>query len=116
MRPEKIEPKDGSSVVTTIDIDLQDVAEKALFKQLVAQNAHAGTVVLMEVNTGEVKAIVNLTDTLGAYREYYNYAVGLSSEPGSTFKLPAFIAAWRMVMLTCRTPLIPKKVFISITT
>ncbi len=89
----EIEPKDGSSVVTTIDIDLQDVAEKALFKQLVAQNAHAGTVVLMEVNTGEVKAIVNLTDTLGAYREYYNYAVGLSSEPGSTFKLPAFIAA-----------------------
>lgn len=89
----EIEPKDGSSIVTTLDIDLQDVAEKALLKQLIAQNAHAGTVVLMEVKTGEVKAIVNLTDTLGAYREYYNYAVGQSSEPGSTFKLPALMAA-----------------------
>jgi cell division protein FtsI (penicillin-binding protein 3) len=89
----QIEPHDGSSIVTTLDIDLQDVAEKALLKQLIAQNAHAGTAVLMEVQTGEVKAIVNLTDTLGAYREYYNYAVGNSSEPGSTFKLPALIAA-----------------------
>jgi cell division protein FtsI (penicillin-binding protein 3) len=47
----------------------------------------------MEVKTGEIKAIVNLTDTFGAYREYYNYAVGHSSEPGSTFKLPALLAA-----------------------
>ena len=89
----EIEPYDGSSVVTTIDINLQDVAEKALMRQLIANNAHAGTAVLMEVKTGEIKAIVNLTDTFGAYREYYNYAVGQSSEPGSTFKLPAIIAA-----------------------
>jgi cell division protein FtsI (penicillin-binding protein 3) len=89
----EIEPKDGSSVVTTIDVDLQDFAEDALLKHLIAQNAHAGCVVLMEVKTGEVKAIVNLTDTFGAYREYYNYAVGQSSEPGSTFKLPALLAA-----------------------
>jgi cell division protein FtsI (penicillin-binding protein 3) len=89
----EIEPRDGSSVVTTIDIDLQDMVEKALLKQLVAQNAHAGTAVLMEVKTGAVKAIVNLTDTFGAYREYYNYAVGLSSEPGSTFKLPSIMVA-----------------------
>jgi cell division protein FtsI (penicillin-binding protein 3) len=89
----EIEPKDGSSVVTTIDIDMQDMAEKALLKQLIKHKAHGGTVVLMEVKTGAVKAIVNLTDTFGAYREYYNYAVGLSSEPGSTFKLPALIAA-----------------------
>ncbi len=89
----EIEPKDGSSVVTTIDVDLQDLAEKALLKHLIAHQAHAGCVVLMEVKTGEVKAIVNLTDTFGAYREYYNYAVGLSSEPGSTFKLPAIMAA-----------------------
>jgi len=89
----KIEPKDGSSIVTTIDINLQDVAEKALMRQMVKHNAHGGTVVLMEVQTGEVKAIVNLTDTFGAYREYYNYAVGQSSEPGSTFKLPVIIAA-----------------------
>ncbi len=89
----EIDPKDGSSVVTTIDIDLQDMVEKALLKQLIAHNAHAGTAVLMEVKTGAVKAIVNLTDTFGAYREYYNYAVGESSEPGSTFKLPALLAA-----------------------
>ncbi len=89
----EIEPKDGSSIVTTIDVDLQDVAEKALLKQLIKHKAHAGTAVLMEVSTGEIKAIVNLTDTFGAYREYYNYAVGQSSEPGSTFKLPALLAA-----------------------
>lgn len=89
----EIDPRDGSSVVTTIDIDLQDMVEKALLKQLISSRAHAGTAVLMEVRTGDIKAIVNLTDTFGAYREYYNYAVGLSSEPGSTFKLPSLLAA-----------------------
>jgi cell division protein FtsI (penicillin-binding protein 3) len=89
----EIEPRDGSSVVTTIDIDMQDVAERALIKQLIKYKAHAGTAVLMEVKTGDIKAIVNLTDTLGAYREYYNYAIGNSSEPGSTFKLPALLTA-----------------------
>lgn len=89
----KIEPHDGSSVVTTIDIDMQDIAQKALIKQMKEYNAKGGTVVLMEVKTGDIKAIVNLTDTFGAYREYYNYAVGRSSEPGSTFKLPALLTA-----------------------
>lgn len=89
----EIEPKDGSSVVTTIDVDLQDVAENALLKQLIKHKAHSGTAVLMEVQTGEIKAIVNLTDTFGGFREYYNYAVGQSSEPGSTFKLPVLLAA-----------------------
>ncbi|MBN2522171.1 MAG: transpeptidase family protein [Bacteroidales bacterium] len=89
----EIEPKDGSSVVTTIDVDLQDVAENALLKQLIKNKAHSGTAVLMEVQTGEIKAIVNLTDTFGSFREYYNYAVGQSSEPGSTFKLPVLLAA-----------------------
>lgn len=89
----EIEPKDGSSVVTTIDVDLQDVAEKALLKQLNQSGAHHGCVVLMEVKSGEIKAIVNLTDTLGTYVENYNYAVGESTEPGSTFKVPAIMAA-----------------------
>lgn len=89
----EIEPRDGSSVVTTIDIDLQDVAEKALLNALTEHNAKAGTAVLMEVKTGDIKAIVNLTDTFGTYMEYYNYAVGFSSEPGSTFKLPALLTA-----------------------
>ncbi len=87
----EIEPKDGNSVVTTIDINLQDVAERALLRQLMLHKAHHGTVVLMEVKTGDVKAIVNLTKTSRGYGEIYNYAVGESTEPGSTFKLPAIL-------------------------
>jgi cell division protein FtsI (penicillin-binding protein 3) len=90
----EIEPKDGTDVVTTINIDYQDVAEKALLKQLINHNAHHGTVVLMEVSTGKIKAIVNLgKDKHSIYRELFNYAIGESCEPGSTFKLPALIAA-----------------------
>jgi cell division protein FtsI (penicillin-binding protein 3) len=90
----EIEPKDGSDVVTTINVNLQDVAQKALMKQLISQDAMYGTAVLMEVNTGEIKAMVNLgKDENGNYREMQNYAVGESTEPGSTFKLPVLIAA-----------------------
>ncbi len=90
----EIEPKDGMDVVTTININFQDFAEKALLKQLIKQDAHHGTVVLMEVKTGEIKAIVNLgKDKNSHYRELLNYAVGESSEPGSTFKLPVIMAA-----------------------
>ena len=90
----EIEPQDGMDVVTTINIDYQDVAEKALLKQLIKQDAHHGTTVLMEVETGEVKAIVNLgKDKNDIYRELFNYAIGESTEPGSTFKLPALMAA-----------------------
>lgn len=89
-----IEPKDGNDIITTINIDLQDVAETALHKQLSIHNAHHGVVVLMEVQTGDIKAIANLE--LGddeQYHESYNYAIGESTEPGSTFKLAAFITA-----------------------
>ena len=89
----EIEPKDGSSVVTTISVDLQDVAHRALLNQLKQQQAGYGTVVVMEVSTGDVKAIVNLKKVGNNYREVYNYAVGASTEPGSTFKLPALITA-----------------------
>jgi cell division protein FtsI (penicillin-binding protein 3) len=89
-----IDPKDGRDIITTIDINLQDVAHSALLRQLVKHEAHHGTAVLMEVQTGDVKAIVNLQrNENGAYREIYNYAIGESSEPGSTFKLPALLAA-----------------------
>ncbi len=87
-------PKDGKDVVTTIDVNLQDVAESALLKQLKKHNAHHGTVVLMEVKTGKIRAIVNLQRLSdGSYKETYNYAVGESSEPGSTFKLPVLMTA-----------------------
>jgi cell division protein FtsI (penicillin-binding protein 3) len=90
----EIEPKDGRDVITTLDVNLQDVAQKALMQQLVSQGAQYGTAVVMEVKTGDVKAMVNLgRDEYGNYREVQNYAIGESTEPGSTFKLPVLIAA-----------------------
>ncbi len=89
-----VEPRDGNDILTTIDIDLQDVAESALFMQLKRHGAHHGSAVLMEVKTGDIKAIANLEiGRDGEYYESYNYAIGESTEPGSTFKLASFIVA-----------------------
>ncbi len=89
----QVEPRDGYDVVTTIDIALQDVAENALYTQLKKHEAGHGTVVVMEVSTGKVKAIANLGRTEdGEYSENYNYAIGESTEPGSTFKLASVIS------------------------
>ena len=89
-----VESRDGNDVVTTIDIDLQDVASTALSKQLRKYSAHHGCAVLMEVATGDIRAIANLElGSDGDYHETYNYAVGESTEPGSTFKLPVLMAA-----------------------
>lgn len=90
----EIEPEDGRDIYSTIDVNLQDVAESALLKQLQMHKADHGCVVLMEVETGEIKAIANLKRTSGGgYYESYNYAIGESTEPGSTFKLPVLVAA-----------------------
>jgi cell division protein FtsI (penicillin-binding protein 3) len=89
-----VEPRDGNDVVTTIDIDLQDVATSALMNQLKKHNAHHGCAVVMEVATGDIRAIANLEqDENGSYHETYNYAIGESTEPGSTFKLASMLAA-----------------------
>lgn len=89
-----VESRDGNDVVTTLDIDLQDVASTALLNQLRKNDADHGCAVLMEVATGDIKAIANLElGDDGDYHETYNYAVGESTEPGSTFKLPALMAA-----------------------
>lgn len=89
-----IEPKDGKDILTTIDIDLQDVASSALEQQLRKHNAHHGCAVVMKVATGEIRAIANLEQgSDGRYHETYNYAIGESTEPGSTFKLPVLMAA-----------------------
>lgn len=89
-----VDTQDGNDVVTTIDIALQDVASTALQNQLKKNNADHGCVVLMEVATGDVKAIANLEmQDDGDYHETYNYAVGESTEPGSTFKLASLMAA-----------------------
>lgn len=89
----EIEPENGNDIITTINMDLQDVAESELQSQLVKHEADHGTVVLMEVSTGKVRAIANLSrDENGNYGEDYNFAIGESTEPGSTFKLASIIA------------------------
>jgi cell division protein FtsI (penicillin-binding protein 3) len=90
----EFDPEDGGDVITTIDINLQDVAEAALYNQMKEYHAHHGTVVVMEVKTGYIKAISNLTRLKsGEYSEQFNYAIGEATEPGSTFKLPVIMAA-----------------------
>ncbi|NDK55920.1 penicillin-binding protein [Pontibacter fetidus] len=90
----EVKPQHGYDIKTTIDINLQDVAENALYKALEKTDAEYGTVIMMEVKTGEVKAIANLGKTTGGYIEDYNYAVGSQgrTEPGSTFKLATMLA------------------------
>lgn len=79
---------DGLDIQTTIDVNLEDVAETSLYRAMQAHNADAGTVVVMEVKTGHIKAISNLSsDGNGGFQEEFNHAVGGSFEPGSTFKL-----------------------------
>ena len=86
---------EGMDIETTIDINLQDVAETALLRALEQHDANYGCVVVMEVATGYIKAISNLSkNKKGKYWELYNYAVGEQglTEPGSTFKLASMIA------------------------
>lgn len=91
---DEIAPQDGYDIITTIDVNIQDVAQNALNQQLIKHNADHGCVILMEVATGEIKAIANLTRIQeGVYQEKYNYAIGEATEPGSTFKLASYMAA-----------------------
>ena len=84
---------DGLDIQSTIDINLQDVAETSLYHAMQQHNADEGTVVVMEVKTGHIKAISNLSsDGNGEYSEKFNHAVGGSFEPGSTFKLVTMMA------------------------
>jgi cell division protein FtsI (penicillin-binding protein 3) len=89
----EIAPEQGVDIQTTIDINIQDVAEASLYKHLKMHDAEYGCVVLMEVATGEIKAIANLGKTPeGEYSENYNYAVQGLTDPGSTFKLASMVA------------------------
>lgn len=88
------EPVDGKDIVTTIDINIQDIAHHSLLRQLEFYEADHGCVVVMETKTGEIKAISNLgKNASGAYYERLNYAVGESNEPGSAFKVMAMVVA-----------------------
>ncbi|MCK4852960.1 MAG: transpeptidase family protein [Bacteroidales bacterium] len=90
----EVEPENGYDLVTTIDVDIQDVAENALLKQLSLHEAHHGCAILMEVETGDIRAIANLSrNKNGHYTESYNYAIAESTEPGSTFKLAVLMVA-----------------------
>lgn len=88
-----IKAVDGLDIQTSLDINLQDVAETALHKAMMQHDADDGMVVVMEVKTGEIKAISNLSsDGHGGFYEKFNFAAGMLFEPGSTFKLVTMIA------------------------
>ncbi len=91
---QQIEPIDGKDIVTTIDINIQDIAHHALLQQLEKFEAEHGTVIVMETKTGEIKAISNLgRNKNGNYYEKLNYAIAESHEPGSTFKVTSMVVA-----------------------
>jgi len=91
----EVEPEDGYDVISTIDVNIQDVAHHALLEQLEKFEADHGSVVVMETQTGEIKAISNLGRIKNStkYYEKLNYAVYEPHEPGSTFKLMSMAAA-----------------------
>ena len=90
---EGIAPKDGCDILTTIDIEIQEAAEKALKEQLAkGDNIEGGTAIVMEVATGAVRAIANMKKMGKGYDESYNYAIGDATEPGSVFKLMTLVS------------------------
>jgi cell division protein FtsI (penicillin-binding protein 3) len=90
-----IEPKNGRDIHTTINIDFQEIAQRSLEKSLIKHKADHGCVIVMEVSTGEIKAISNLSKREeGVYSEQYNYSIGESYEPGSVWKVFSAMAAF----------------------
>ncbi len=87
-------PIDGCDIVTTIDVGMQDLAERAVIEELQKINGNVGVAIVMEVATGDVKAIVNMEKCLdGKYREIKNHAVSDLLEPGSVFKTVSIMTA-----------------------
>ena len=85
---------DGCDIVSTIDVGIQDLAERALKKELIKDNAYTGVAIVMEVETGDIKAMVNLDrDSLGRYYEGRNHAIADLLEPGSVFKTASILVA-----------------------
>ncbi|NII23500.1 transpeptidase family protein [Pseudoflavitalea sp. X16] len=88
----EIEPQNGKDIITTLDVNMQDIAENALLKVLTQYECEYGTCLVMEVKTGKIKAIANLgRRSDGSYWEDMNYAIR-ASEPGSTFKLATMLS------------------------
>jgi cell division protein FtsI (penicillin-binding protein 3) len=89
----EVASKEGADIISTIDINMQDLAQSALEKELIISDADHGTVVLMEVATGEVRAVANFTKVAkGKYKETFNYAIAGNQDPGSTFKVASYMA------------------------
>lgn len=86
------DPVDGNDVVTTINVECQDIVQGALTRQLEHYKANAGTAILMDVKTGDIKAIANVSKTATGYREVLNNAIGDAAEPGSVIKAATMVA------------------------
>jgi cell division protein FtsI (penicillin-binding protein 3) len=88
----EIEPENGRDIITTVDVNTQDIAENALLKSMIENEAEHGTCIVMEVASGKIKALANLgRQKDGSYWEDYNYALR-ASEPGSTIKLATLLS------------------------
>ena len=88
----EIESQNGKDIITTLDVNIQDIAENALLREMIANQAEHGTCMVMEVATGKIKAIANLgLQSDGTYWEDLNYAIRVT-EPGSTFKLATLLS------------------------
>jgi len=88
----EVRPIEGLDIYTTIDVNIQDVAEASLLSALKRHNAEYGCVALMEVKTGHIKAIANLSLENGQYVEKFNHVIGQNADAGSTFKLASFMS------------------------
>lgn len=89
----EVDPVNGKDIITTLDTYMQDIAENALMKKLVDNNSRHGTVIVMETQTGKIKAIANLgKQSDGVYTEDLNYGIGKRTEPGSIFKLVTLLS------------------------
>lgn len=89
----QIDPENGKDVMTNLDVNIQDVAETALYREMSDNEAEHGTCIVMEVKTGKIRALANLgRQPDGSYAEDFNYGVGFATEPGSVFKLATMIS------------------------
>jgi len=101
----EIESENGKDVITTLDVNIQDIAENALLKELTTNESEHGTCIVMEVATGKIKAIANLgRQPDGSYWEDLNYAIR-ATEPGSTFKLATMLSLLEDKKITLNDPL-----------
>jgi cell division protein FtsI (penicillin-binding protein 3) len=89
----QIDPENGKDIITNLNVNIQDIAESALYNEMVSNEATHGTCIVMEVKTGKIRAIANLgRQPDGSYAEDFNYGVGYATEPGSVFKLATMIS------------------------